>query len=212
MGKKFIKALTGYLMLMLMSSALFAQDVDPRLKLWDEKIVEEARKAATAEFLSKTEVEIVFLHNLIRSDGELFYQTFVEAYEEMKDQASDNYIRSLKKDLKGIKGLPLLYPKRDLTKAAADHAERMGKLGSTGHENYKSRMSSLSAKYKSLGENIDYQRENALDIVMSLLIDRGIADLGHRKNILNPLFNSIGLASAAHKKYVTNCVIELAEL
>lgn len=180
---------------------------------WDPSIVLEAKEAANAEYLNQTEEEIIFLLNLLRTDGNLFFQTFVQPYEEKnKTAALDSYIRSLEKDLEIVKEYPLLYPQKDLTSAANLHAKRMGQLGETGHLGYKKRMKELRKKYSSLGENIDYFRTKALDIVMSLLIDRGIPDLGHRKNLLNPLFNSIGVGTAPHERFGSNCVLELGEL
>jgi uncharacterized protein YkwD len=46
---------------------------------------------------------------------------------------------------------------------------------------------------------------------MQLLIDDGIESLGHRKNILEPKYQWIGIAIEPHKTYRTNCVMDFAE-
>ena len=45
-------------------------------------------------------------------------------------------------------------------------------------------------------------------MVNSLLIDEGVKDLGHRKNILNPNISIIGGAVSYHPKYETVIVID----
>jgi uncharacterized protein YkwD len=62
-------------------------------------------------------------------------------------------------------------------------------------------------KYTEVGENIYYGPYTPLEIVIQLLIDDGIEDLGHRKNLLSPKFNSIGVAIKPHKTYEYNCVM-----
>ena len=62
--------------------------------------------------------------------------------------------------------------------------------------------------YQGWAENCSYGYQDALSIVITLLIDDGIKDLGHRKNILNESYNSVGVAIRPHKKYRVNCVID----
>jgi len=61
-----------------------------------------------------------------------------------------------------------------------------------------------------IAENCDYGSTEPLEIVMSLLIDDGIASLGHRKNILHPGLNYVGIAIEKHKTYGVNCVMDFS--
>ena len=45
---------------------------------------------------------------------------------------------------------------------------------------------------------------------MALLIDDGVEDRGHRKNILKTSFTHAGAAVGTHKKYKTMCCIDFA--
>jgi len=74
---------------------------------------------------------------------------------------------------------------------------------------FKERFEPLMGKpYLHVGENCSYGYERAIDIVLTLLIDEGIKNLGHRNNILGPDFNSVGVAIRPHKTYRVNCVMD----
>jgi uncharacterized protein YkwD len=47
----------------------------------------------------------------------------------------------------------------------------------------------------------------AHDVVAALLIDDGIADRGHRKNILDPEVGVVGISCGPHKSYRVMCDI-----
>ena len=54
--------------------------------------------------------------------------------------------------------------------------------------------------------------QDAVEIVITLLIDEGVKGEGHRINILNEEFNSVGVAIYPHKTYKTNCVIDFGKM
>ena len=65
--------------------------------------------------------------------------------------------------------------------------------------------------YFAWGENCSYGFEEAISIVITLLIDEDIEGVGHRKNILNPGYNSVGVAIRPHKDYQFNCVMDFGQ-
>ena len=99
-----------------------------------------------------------------------------------------------------------------LSQAAAGHARRSGRQGRTGHQGFNKRYDPLMGKpYSRIGENCSYGYGKAMDIVLTLLIDEGVSDLGHRRNILSRHFNSVGVAIRPHKTYRVNCVTSFGQ-
>jgi len=176
---------------------------------WDTDVVRTLNTGGESEYLNEEEKKVILFMNLARHDGPLFAETFLTAYMLENQQEKNNYTRSLQKDLKKTAGLLPLIPEQDLTAVAQGHAQRSGENGTTGHSGFKKRFEPLMGKpYSHVGENCSYGYEQAIDIVISLLIDEGVKEFGHRKNILAPDFNSIGIAIRPHKSYRTNCVMD----
>ena len=102
----------------------------------------------------------------------------------------------------------MFQPEKDLYKIALGHAKISGKNGTVGHQRFNERFKPVMKKYNRVAENCGYGYDDAVEIVLELLIDQGISSLGHRKNILNPIYNSIGVSIQDHKDYRTNCVMD----
>ncbi len=179
---------------------------DEWLKEWDIKVIEKANTALGAEYLSTEEKKVFLLTNLARMNGPLFTETILKTY--LKDRETSRYTRSLQKDLKGVKNLDPLVPQEDLYQAARSHALKSGKNATTGHQGFEKRFKPMMNKYNAVAENCAYGYDRAIDIVMGLLIDEGVKELGHRKNMLNPVYNSLGVSIEDHKSYRYNCVME----
>lgn len=179
---------------------------------WDPGTVSKLHTAANVFYLDDEEKKVVLLMNMARHDGPLFARTFLARYVQDKQVENSAYLRTLKRDLDKVKGLVPLHPEKDLTGAALGHALASGKSGKVGHQGFNKRFEPLMGKpYLHVGENCSYGYETARDIVVSLLIDEGIKDHGHRKNILAPDFNSVGVAIRPHRKYRVNCVMDFGQ-
>ncbi len=179
------------------------------LEKWDQEILSKANTAKNSGFLNDEEKKLIFLANLARIDGELFANTILDNY--LEGKKSSRYTKSLYRDLKKISNLPLFMPEHDLFKIAEEHAVTAGKKGTTGHQRFEKRYGPLLGKYNEVAENIAYGYDSALDILIQLLIDEDIPDLGHRHNLLSPNFNAIGVAIKSHKKYRHNCVMSFGK-
>ena len=66
---------------------------------------------------------------------------------------------------------------------------------------------------RTIGENMafgDFRPEDARMGVMQLLIDDGVPGRGHRANVINPAFRSIGVSCGPHPAHDLSCVIVYA--
>lgn len=108
-----------------------------------------------------------------------------------------------------------LRPSQGLSQAAEDHVDDQGPSGDTGHDGSDGsspfdRIERYGQWLSTAGENIDYGNDEARRIVLSLLIDDGVASRGHRDNIFNSAFKVVGVACGPHKKYRNMCVMNFA--
>lgn len=160
--------------------------------------------------------EVLSLINEARTNPQQFLNVRLLPYIKAHDMATNSYAQSLIADLKKANKVAALKSSDLLTKLARGHALDMGRHGKVGHEssNGASFEKRLRKKIKTgmIAECCDYGNADALDIVMSLLIDDGIASLGHRKNILYPQLKFVGIAIEAHKTYRVNCVMDFSSV
>lgn len=176
---------------------------------WDPAVIDRANTAADLEYLTEEEKKVILFMNLARLDGKLFGETFLTEYIESNNTDKTSYVRSLYRDLRRLDPLHPLIPEKDLTAIAQGHANQSGKTGHMGHKNFQKRFKPVMGNpYNHVGENCSYGFDRAIDIVITLLIDEGVKNLGHRENILSEDFNSVGVAIRPHKRLRYNCVID----
>jgi uncharacterized protein YkwD len=101
----------------------------------------------------------------------------------------------------------------DLTRAARDHAldqQRTGEVGHTGSDDSSvdTRVRRYGTWVISISENIDYSPAvHGGDVIQNLLIDDGVPDRGHRRNIYGSTARVVGIACEPHPRYGSVCVI-----
>tara|TARA_B110000211_G_C14025937_1_gene529848 strand:+ start:303 stop:920 length:618 start_codon:yes stop_codon:yes gene_type:complete len=179
---------------------------------------EEVNSCKTAEkiqYFNQVEKDILFFINLVRINPKKFNETILKPYIVKYPEHSKKYSLSLINDLKKGKKLNPLKPTKDLFNFAKKHALTTGRKGKVGHrsargKSFQKRTKELIKKYSLVGENIHYGSNNALEIVIDLLIDDGIKGVGHRVNILTQEYIYCSVSIQQHKKYKYNCVIDFA--
>lgn len=102
-----------------------------------------------------------------------------------------------------------------MSRACQDHANDIGPKGSVSHSgsdgsSFSKRMERYGDWMGTVGESIDFGGDTGEEVMISLLVDDGCPDRGHRKNALNPKFKVVGIACAPHKSYDHCCVIDYA--
>jgi uncharacterized protein YkwD len=116
--------------------------------------------------------------------------------------------------LRRAKPQPPLALSPGLCLAAADHCREqaggaMGHYGSHGSDPG-NRISRYGALRQGWAENIAYGRHTAREIVLALVVDDGVRNRGHRKNIFNPTYNVAGAAYGPHARFGSVCSIDFA--
>jgi uncharacterized protein YkwD len=160
--------------------------------------------------------QVLDLMNIARINPQGFLTEYLSPYLEKHNLTENSYAVSLMNDLKIRGKVSALQLSPALITTAKAHAIDMGTKNKIGHTSSKGvtfdkRLRERAKAKGTVAENCDYGNAEPLDIVMSLLIDDGIENLGHRKNILEPRLNYVGIAIENHKKYGVNCVMDFAE-
>lgn len=112
------------------------------------------------------------------------------------------------------KPLPPLARSGRLAAAAAELVADEGKSGAVGHGVRRSAPQTRIERHGEwqgqIGENISYGPDEARRVVMELIVDDGVPDRGHRRNIFSRGFGTAGVACGSHPRYGTMCVIDFA--
>lgn len=178
---------------------------------WDNEIFNKANTAKDVAYLSEDEKSVICLCNLARSNGRLFASTYLRDYV-ASNSIKSAYVESLIKDLQDVRDLPMLIPDLGLCTAAANHAADIGSTGRTGHRSSDGKdLIKRFEKYFAKGnvsETCSYGKSEPIDIVMQLLIDDGVENLGHRNDILSEKFGAVGVSISTHTLFQYNCVLD----
>ncbi len=174
---------------------------------WNSEKYEDANTARNAIYMTETERQVIHILNLVRMNPSLFERTVVKQYPDYKRNTKmkqSGYYKSLSVTLAGMNALPILTPDKSCFESAKCHAESSGLKAYVGHD----RLNEACKRTVSYnGECISYGYNDALDIVMALLIDENVPSLGHRINFLGN-FKSVGVSIQPHKTYRYNAVID----
>lgn len=165
---------------------------------WTAQELAAANTAKNITYMDSLECDIIMYCNLARMYPAKFsrlevadYIGSIEQPEQYKNSANK---RTLMNDLAHGKATTALLPDSALTLMAECFQLELAASGNTGHDR-----KHCTEDY--MAENCSFGKFRAKDIVMQLLIDDGVASLGHRKNILNPKYSQLGVAFGDHKKY-----------
>ncbi|MGD0586927.1 MAG: CAP domain-containing protein, partial [Oryzomonas sp.] len=99
-----------------------------------------------------------------------------------------------------------------LAAAAAELAKEQGESGAIGHGGGIRERIERHGKWNGLiGEDIGYGPTEARNMVMQLIVDDGVPDRGHRKNIFSTVFRTAGVACGPHPEFGGMCVIDFTD-
>jgi hypothetical protein len=113
------------------------------------------------------------------------------------------------------KPLPPLSAHEALAAAARRHAVAQGRAGEVGHVSPGGATLPMRLEVHGLrpgmaAENISYGYDDARPVVRQLIVDTGVPDRGHRKNIFGDGYEAAGVSCAPHSQWRAMCVIDFA--
>lgn len=179
--------------------------------------------------MSELEQQVIHELNKVRSNPAKFAEDYMEelldvyqgklfyypGQDPVKTKEGIFPLEECLETLKKTAPMPLLYPAHGLVNAAGDLVADQQKHGGIGHISRsgttpQQRIEKFGDWDICSAEDITYGSFEARQIVIFLLIDDGVPDRGHRKNILNPCFRFGGVRFGKHPTYETMCVIDYA--
>lgn len=152
----------------------------------------------SCDYLSPKEKEIIQYINIARMYPKWFVYFF------KINPNGDSYESSLYNTLMHMQPISQkLIPSKDLWLSAKCHAETSGKVGYVGHTRQSNQCRALFA-----GECCNYGNDDPGDVVLELLVDRGVESLGHRRACLMVEFKKIGVSTMPHTIYSETQVLD----
>lgn len=187
---------------------------------WELSVLDTARNV---DYMNEIEKNVVLEMNMARSNPKKYAELYIEPRtKKFNGNIYDNALMTNEgvaavnecvKFMNSQKSLPAFVPSKGLSKAAQYHSSTQSLTDKTGHDGTDGsdpfeRMMRYGS-FTTAGENIDYGATSAREIVISLLIDDGVKNRGHRNNIMSKSFTTVGVGYAdKHKKYGSECVID----
>jgi uncharacterized protein YkwD len=168
--------------------------------------IKKANTALATKYLTTVEKEIYLTVNLARMYPKKFlkmYFDFVEEEGNKKKLTTNNYYKTLTKELQALKAMPALQPDKQLYETAKCWAVEAGKSGKTGHDRIK-------CKEDYYAECCSYGCHSGLEIIMQLLIDEDVKSLGHRHICLSSSYLFVGVSKQPHSVWKTNTVMDFS--
>ena len=157
--------------------------------LWTQKELRNANTTNEARtYMHTSERAIITVLNLAR----LYPKRFVELELTIdKEDYNYEYKRSLINHMLSMESIRAVKPNQSMYQLARCWARESGDLGLTGHDR-------IQCKDGFWAECCSYGHDNALGIILQLLIDYGVPSLGHRKICLSDDYTAIGATINYH--------------
>lgn len=180
----------------------------------DQVVNAQVERELALSGLSKEEREFFYWVNYMRSNPSLFYTNCVVPFIKQFPEANGKEAKSLEKDLLASSKLPLFSFSAAATDAAKIHCADLAlKQSNIGHissdgKSFSVRMR-LAGLTKCAAENIYTGKSEPLLSLMMLLLDIGLESAGHRKNLLTPWYNQMGVSIQTHRSMKRSVLVQI---
>lgn len=191
------------------STTTFEVKPFPKLPGKDNSILTVLQSHPAFVNLDEEKKDWFYWTNIIRLKPKFFYDSIVEPILNTYPSIQSNYCKSLKKDLYNLQPLTVLIPSDKLLMISQDHAsdllihKKSPSHNSTNGKTFQQRMLKNEVN-RCAAENISYGPPYSVMALVLLLIDEGLPDVGHRKNLLSPQYSEMGVGIS---KYPNNLIL-----
>lgn len=186
--------------------AATAATVDLRKLEGDILLELNAARTAPATYAGRIEALLQHMEGrILRRPGDVAIAT----------QEGSAAVREAAAALRATPRLASLAMAAGMQRAARDHAVDQGARGATGHRGSDGSTTSDQVNRHGrwtgrLTESISYGPAAGAAVVQGLIVDDGVPDRGHRRNLLDSEVTVAGVGCAVHATYRVTCVIDLA--
>jgi len=173
--------------------------------------------AGQAQAAESFEEEVLAVINYARTKPQAFARQLREADTERTTWAGDEPA-ALDEAVDFLMRQPPLAPLRwdeRLGTSARGHADAQGGTGEVGHvgprgDTFPQRLQRVGFYAGLTAEGISYGQMSAEDVVRQLIVDSGVRNRGHRRDIFGGAYQAAGVGCAEHARYGAMCVIQYA--
>lgn len=174
----------------------FALSIDQEVVAWNEA---QPRYPS----LTKEEKDILYWTNYARKNPTRFWDSVMQPLIAVYPQLRGSYAQSLHRDLYDARPLAFLRLNDTLIQTARSHARDIGsRSSSVSHTS--SDGTSFAQRLQQSGirncgsENMSLGAGDVLVSLAMLYLDHGLANLGHRKTLLNADYSEIGIGATVY--------------
>ena len=161
------------------------------------------KQSVQADFMSSEENKIVKLLNEVRANPVGFEKFIIAPM--LKKDLRNSYLKSLSTTLKTMTPVGKLDADKTQYVSADCHAQEIGSKGLITHERQSIKCTNVKA-FK--GECIAFGDKDAETVILMLLIDEGVPDLGHRKICLDGKYSQSGVSTHSHTTWRNVTVLD----
>lgn len=176
--------------------------------VWKDAKYAACNTARNVKYLSATEKEVIYVLNLARLYPQQFNKTVVAkwpTYIEESWLVTNTYYTSLVTLLDKMQPVGMLSADSVAWISARCHAISSGQKGYVGHDR---QTETCTQKQKYWAECCHYGYNSAIEIVLSLLVDKDVPSLGHRITLLSDAYKAVGVSLKPHTTYRYNTVLD----
>ncbi len=181
----------------------------------DSSIYNKLERDPNFKLLSSFEKSVFYTINYVRKHPKEFAKEAVEPYLEAYPKLKAEYGEGLKDELNSRKPVSNLEIELRLLKIARLHAVDLGKNNLMSHISSNGETTQQRFSKEGIGcgsECINMASSwDALEVVLSLLVDYKVSNLGHRRSLLNPEMTKmgVGMANGTTPEKIQYTVIDL---